>query len=293
MRTSKKFRFDLFTVVGVTLLLAYTLSLILPFVWAFFAAMKDSFEFSKHPFWPTKNMSFQNFKAVFELFTIDVVDAQGIKTVYFTRFVVNSLIYAVGCGLAHTLAPCFAAYATSKYNFKFSKFLYAFVIVAMLLPSVGTLASEIQITKAIGVYDSFFGMFIMRFSLLGSNFLIFYATFKSISWEYAEAAMIDGASHLRVFTTIMLPLAKTAIGAIFMLAFITYWNEYTTPMVFLPSQPTLAYALWFFRQSSDGRYSNVPMQLAACLISCVPIFVLFMVFKNKIMGNLTMGGLKG
>ena len=167
------------------------------------------------------------------------------------------------------------------------------MIVAMLLPSVGTLASEIQITKALGLFDSFFGMFVMRFSLLGSNFLIFYATFKSVSWEYAEAAMIDGASHFRVFSTIRLPLAKTAFGAVFMLAFITYWNEYTTPMVFLPSQPTLAYGLWYFRQNPDPRYSSVPMQLAACLISCIPIFLLFMLFKNRIMGNLTMGGLKG
>lgn len=293
MKKSRKKTFDLFATIGVILLSLYTLSLFFPFLWAFFASLKDSFDFSKNPFWPTKDMSYDNFVNAFRYMSVEVSGTQGTKTVLFVRLVLNSLVYAVGCGLCHTLAPCLAAYATSKYHFRFSNFLYGFVIVAMLLPSVGTLASEIQITKALGLFDSFFGMFVMRFSLLGSNFLIFYATFKSVSWEYAEAAMIDGASHFRVFSTIMLPLAKTAFGAVFMLAFITYWNEYTTPMVFLPSQPTLAYGLWYFRQNPDPRYSSVPMQLAACLISCIPIFLLFMLFKNRIMGNLTMGGLKG
>ncbi len=293
MKKLKKFRFDVFSIIGFTLLLIYTLSLLIPLVWAFITSLKGRLDFLASPFWPTKGMSFDNYKKSFDLLYITVTTDLGTKSVYLIRLFINSIMYAVGCGLMHTLAPCLVAYAVAKYHFKFSNFLYSFVIVTMILPSVGTLASEIEITKALGIFDTMYGMYIMRFTFLGSNFLIFYATFKSISWEYAEAGLMDGASHFKIFTTIMLPLAKTTFGALFLLSFITYWNEYTTPMIFLPSSPTVAYGLHRFRFSTKNEISSVTMQMAACLLVSAPIFVIFVLARNKIMGNLTMGGLKG
>jgi ABC-type glycerol-3-phosphate transport system permease component len=133
----------------------------------------------------------------------------------------------------------------------------------------------------------------MNMNLLDTAFLVFYAGYKNLSWEYAEAGLMDGASHFKIFTRIMMPLVKTTFGAIFLLSFITYWNEYTTPMIFLQSNPTVAYGLYRFRFSSRSEITSVTMQMTACLLVSLPIFVIFVTFKNKIMGNLTMGGLKG
>ncbi|MBO5481307.1 MAG: carbohydrate ABC transporter permease [Clostridia bacterium] len=282
-----------FLIIGMSMLLLYTVSLLIPTFWAIITSFKERLDFITNKFGLPKVWTFDNYINAFDLLQVTVYDSLGRKDVYLSRMFFNSVIYALGCGFAHTLAPCLVSYAVAKYKFKFSGFIYNFVIVAMLLPSVGTLASEISIVKGLGIYDTFFGMFIMRFSFLGSNFLIFYAAFKSISWEYAEAGLMDGASHFKIFTQIMLPLVKTTFGAIFLLSFITYWNEYTTPMVFLPSNPTVAYGLYCFRFSPKSAITAVPMQMTACLLVSFPIFVVFVIFKNKIMGNLTMGGLKG
>ena len=88
------------------------------------------------------------------------------------------------------------------------------MIVVMLLPIVGSLASELQMLHTIGAYDNVVFLMFMKGGFLGTNFLIFYATFKGISWEYAEAAFIDGASHARVLFTIMIPLAMTTVTAV-------------------------------------------------------------------------------
>lgn len=283
----------IFLVVGMCFLLLYTVSLLVPVVWAIITSLKKRLDFINNPFGLPKEWEFANYSNAFKLLYVTVTDSLGTKDVYLSRLFFNSVVYAVGCGFMHTLAPCLVAYAAAKYKFKFSGFIYGFVIVSMLLPSVGTLASEITIVKGLNLYDSFLGMFVMRFSFLGANFLIFYAAFKSISWEYAEAGLMDGASHFKIFTRVMMPLVKTTFGAIFLLSFITYWNEYTTPMIFLPSNPTVAYGLYRFRFSSRSEITSVTMQMTACLLVSFPIFVVFVIFKNKIMGNLTMGGLKG
>ena len=81
-----------------------------------------------------------------------------------------------------------------------------------------------------------------------------------------------------VFTTVLL------------LTFITYWNDYQTPLIYIPSYPTLAYGLWYYiNVISTG---SVPMKLSGCMVMAVPLFVLFIVFQNKLMGNVSVGGLK-
>jgi ABC-type glycerol-3-phosphate transport system permease component len=250
-------------------------------------------DFINNPFGLPEEWIFTNYSDAFELLYVTVTDSLGTKDVFLSRLFINSVIYAIGCGFMHTLAPCLVAYAVAKYKFKFSGFLYNFVIITMLLPSVGTLASEITIVKAIGFYDSFLGMFGMRFSFLGSNFLIFYAAFKSLPNDFKEAAEMDGASQLQVLLQIVLPLVKTTIGAIALLSFITYWNDYTTAMIFLPNMPTIAYGLQYFTSSSLNEASTLPVKIAACTMVIIPIFIVFVIFKDKLIGNMAVGGIKG
>ena len=86
---------------------------------------------------------------------------------------------------------------------------------------------------------------------------------------------------------------RNTIAAVFILCFVTCWNEYTTPMLFLPSFPTVSYGLYKFQFSTDQQTVTVPLQMTACIIVIIPIFVMFMFFKNKMMGNITVGGIKG
>ena len=123
--------------------------------------------------------------------------------------------------------------------------------------------------------------------------MIYYAIWKGLSWEYAEAAFIDGASDFSVFIKIMFPMTTTVFGVLFVTQVITLWSDYQTPMVFLPSFPTLAYGVYTFQSNVESGASAVPIKIASLIAVAIPMFALFMAFKNKMMGSLTLGGLKG
>ena len=236
------------------------------------------------------------------MFRAPVMENGNVRDALVMEMFLNSLIYAVGLTVFTMASEIIMAYAIAKYDFRLKKFFYGVAVVVMLIPIIGSLASEVKFAEALHLKDSFLGVFIMKCKFTGIYFLVFYAAFKSVSWTYAEAAQIDGASHLRVFLEVMLPLVKTTVSAVFVLLFIEYWNDYYVPMIFMPNKPTLSYGLFRIQSSTDQidlvidgvRQSlTTPRKLAACFMACVPILVVFIVFREKIMGNVTMGGIKG
>lgn len=93
---------------------------------------------------------------------------------------------------------------------------------------------------------------------------------------------------------IMWPMTRTIFAVLFIQQFITLWNDYMTPIIYLPSYPNLSYGAYQFQFSvADVNIATPPIQIAGLLMLAVPVFVLFMVFRNKLMGSLTLGGLKG
>lgn len=216
----------------------------------------------------------------------------GANRIYIWELLWNSILYSALSTLFMMATQCMVAYAVAKYDFKFKNLLYNVAIIVMIIPIVGSLASEINIATALNLQDSVLGISIMRCKYPGLYFLVFYATFKGVSSSYMEAAEIDGAGHLQIFFNIMLPLVKTSVFAIFILLFIQQWNDYYTPMIFLPEKPVISYALYRI-SAKTTQYDKGPRQLVCCIASAVPIIVLFILFRNKIMGNVTMGGIKG
>ena len=124
-------------------------------------------------------------------------------------------------------------------------------------------------------------------------FFVFLSIFKGIPNAFAEAAKIDGASHFRVFVLIMLPLVKTTFFTVLLIRFIEFWNDYQTPLIYLPSFPTVARGLFAFNLSTANEIASVPGKLAGAMVMLLPILVVFVLFHKRLMGNLTMGGLKG
>lgn len=279
----------LYIVIG-SILLLYSASMIYSLIWAFSVTVKPYSEFIDLPMKiiPSK-ISFNNWMNAINDLKITI---EG-KTYYIENMFLNSLLYSVGCAFMSSIMQCIAAYLTSKYQFKFSKIVYAVVIVAMILPIVGSLPSELEMLKTLQLYDKFIGILIMKANFLGTYFLVFYAIFKSIPWSYAESAFIDGAGHFRVMVQIMMPLVKTTFLAVFMLNFIMYWNDYQGPMLYLPSYPTAAFGMYYMKAAATSAFGREPMQLTGCMLMTVPILVIFLIFQKRLMGNLTIGGLKG
>ena len=275
----------LFTVVFVLFAL-YALSLILPFAWMLVNSFSKDTTYWNDSWAFTFDAGFDNYIAVFTRLGV----RRGIRNVLVGEMFLYSIL-AVGGGVVCTLISCsVGSYVVAKYKFPGRGFIYNIVIVAMMVPIVGTLPAQVRLMQNIGLNDSFIGVWFLYSGGFGFNFLFMYAFFKGISWGYAEAAQMGGASHLRIFVQIMIPMAKPALTAIGVLTFMGLWGDYQTPYYFLNSYPTLAVGL---KELIDPNNLNYPQLFAMSIIVSIPVIAVFCIFQKTIMNNLTMGGLKG
>ena len=209
----------------------------------------------------------------------------------------NTILYAVGCSLSKVVVTCVVAYLCARYDNWFSRLIYGVVIVTMIVPVVGSQASEIQLAKFLKLYNHIWGMWLMRANFLGMYFLVFYAGFKAMPAGYYEAAKIDGAGDMQIMCRIALPLVKYTFLSIFLIVFIEYWNDYLIPNYYLPDHRTLSLALFQQMQNGGGTsnqiYQETPYAMTTVLLITTPVIVLFSVFSKHLMGNLSVGGLKG
>ena len=290
----------IFKIICCAILCLYVLSLILTFGWGLINSVKDSLFFNVDPLLFSKNgtefagnmLNFANYIDAINNFKVTIASGMGQKVIGFPVMALYSVIYAFGAALLQTVSCCAMAYICAKYDFKFSKVIYVVVVFTMVMPIIGALPSELQVLTALGIYNSFAGSFAIAFNFQGLHFMVFHAMFKSVPKDYTEASMLDGAGHWRIFLSIILPLAKNVFLTLFLLKFIVFWNDYQTPLVYMPSFPTLAYGLQRFNFAA-GPVSTVPHKLAGCFIVFLPIFIIFIFMHNKLMGNISVGGIKG
>lgn len=275
------------------ILAIYAIMIIVMFVWAAYTSFKSSIAYSMSSYKFPKKWIVSNYTIAFRDLKIPVSPT---KNVGVPLMVLYSFVYTIGCAVISTIVPCVVAYCAARYDYKFSKILYSVVVIVMTLPVIGSQVSELAILQKLNLYDTFIGIFILKFNFLGLYFLVFYATFKALPNTYAEAAHIDGASDFVVFFKIMLPLVMNTCFIVFMLVAINYWNDITISRIYLPSYPTFAYGLLYFATTPGSlplSSSGVPVRVAACMLLVIPMLIAFLLFHKKMMGNLTMGGIKG
>ena len=275
------------------LVFIYSISLLVLYGWVLMTSLKNNFAWLVDDFGFPVEVTFENYMTAFQELKVTTFTAQGQKVVYLEGLLLNSFIYLVGCGLVATIAPCIMAYAASKFDFAFNKVIDGIVIVTMILPIIGALPSEIEMAKTLGLYGNFLGMFFMKFMFLGANYLYFKSAFRGVPNDFSEAAKVDGASQFRVMFQINLPMVSNIFFIILLLQMIGFWGDWQTPMIYLPYNPTVAYALYDVQFSTTPPLNFIPVQLAACVLGSIPTLIAFICFKNKIMGGLAFGGLKG
>ena len=267
--------------------------MVIVFLWALNTSLKTADNFSRDPVGITRAFAFENYIKVFNSIKYTVnIPGKGIYTRYYESMLLYSVLYACGSALFSAFCTAVVAYCTARYNNIVAKILHYTVIVTLISPIVGNLPSLLQIVQKLHLYDTMWGAWIMKFGFNNMYYLILYAFFRQLSWEYAESAFLDGASHFSVFFRIMLPLAMMLVGTVFLLQFITFWNDYQTPLLFLPTYRTAAVGLFVVYGMTEGDMAYPTIKIAGSVFIFLPILVVFVFFRNKIMGNLTEGGIK-
>lgn len=278
----------LMIVLGIVLLL-YTISLIVPFCWTLISSVKEQLDFLINPFGLPDEWLFSNYTDVFRLFAVPIKN--NTEQVGFFALIGNSLFYSFGCAFLSALTPCITAYAVAKFNYKFSKILYGIVVFTMILPIVGSTPSSINMLRSLELFDTFAGVFLLKTHFLGTYFLVFHATFKGIPKDFSEAAYIDGAGNFKVLLKIILPMVRNVFFTVMLLQFIAFWNDFNTPLIYMPNHPTLALGIYIVDRLNNNSIT-IPMRLASCMLALLPVLVLFLIFHEKLLGKISMGGLK-
>lgn len=263
----------------------YAVSLLFPFFWMLFNSVKPNGEFlSGNVFGLPSTLTFANYSYILSY----TIGGESILKMFFT-----SVVLTVSGTFVNVFFSTIAAYCVAKYRFPGRGAIMAVAIFTMIMPIVGTLPAQVQMMELFRLDDSMLGVLFLYSGCFGFNFILMHSSFESISWTYAEAAQIDGANRADILFRIMLPIAGGPIVAVCVLQAINVWNDYSTPLLFMPSQKTLAVGLQKLQGELSGRGGNYPGIFAAVIVAVLPIFALYACFQKKILENTVAGGLKG
>ncbi|MHB0923073.1 MAG: sugar ABC transporter permease [Bellilinea sp.] len=262
-----------------------------------------------------KEISFEAFKQVLSRPTANPVD--------FVTLFRNSAVLSITVGLISLLIAVTAAYAFSRFKFKFRQVLMIMVFIPLLMPAVGLSTPLFLLMNSFRFVDCPGGvtaiypftscavgetgkvLFNLRDSLFGVGIAMLATALPFAVWnlkgyldtipkELEEAAAIDGADSNQVFFQIVLPLALPQLAVTFFLGFIGYWQEFVLPWLFLtkPQDYTLAMTLY----NMTGQYaSSIPWNrfAAMAIIVALPVAIVYILLQKQIVSGLTAGGVKG
>lgn len=210
----------------------------------------------------------------------------------FGRFYTNSLIASVTATFIGTATSAMAGYALSKYRFRWRERIIKIVLAMMMIPSQISLIAYVMEMRAMHLSNSLFPVIIpFTYSAFGVYWMK-QSMDSAIPYEVIESARIDGASELRIFTTIALPFVKSSLITIALLLFMWSWNSYLLPLITINDMKLYTVPLGV--AMLDGMYrSDYAAKILALTIGTLPMILLFIFGSRYFIRGLTGGAVKG
>lgn len=208
----------------------------------------------------------------------------------FERWLTNSVVIAVVSIVLTLMINLAAGYAFAKLRFPFRNALFLMIVSTLMIPVQVIMIPQFQIVIDMHLLNSWWGVVVPR---LAEAFGLFMARqyFISMPDELIDAARVDGASHLRIFRSIALPLAKPLIATLVIFTFMWRWNEFVWPLIVLtdPNSYTLPVGIQFLVQQYSTNYGPL---LAMSFLSMLPMLLVFAVFQRYFVEGVARTGLK-
>jgi ABC-type glycerol-3-phosphate transport system permease component len=205
----------------------------------------------------------------------------------------NSAIFTAFSVLLGAGVSSLAAFAFARMEFRGREFLLNTIISLMVIPPVVMVVPLFVLYTRLDLINTYHGLILIYTGLI-CPFSVYLLTnfYRTIPHEIVESALMDGASHLRILMSIILPLAAPAYVALVVVNALWVWNELLLALVFLPSDQmkTLMVGITVFQ----SRYNrDVPVTMAGLLLSALPMLILYLVFQRFFIRGLTAGALRG
>ncbi|KAB0679990.1 carbohydrate ABC transporter permease [Aureimonas leprariae] len=262
---------------AVALSLFYTL---FPYYWAIVSSTKQGDRLFDRALLP--DFDFTHYRALFE-------------NASFMRSLLNSVFVASGTTAVSLVLGISAAYALGRISFPQRRFVLILILMISIFPQVVVLSGMFELVQWLGLFNRPSAL-ILTYLLSTVPFTTWILTtfIREFPRELEEAAIVDGASHWRILTRILLPLMGPALASTGILAFILAWNEFLFALTFILTDENRTVPVAIGLISGSSRYEYPFGQIMAASVTVtLPLIVLVLLFQRKIVSGLTAGAVKG
>ena len=269
-------------VVIYTLLILWAVMVLFPFSWMILTSVKSYSSYNSEyvPSFFTLSPTMQNY-----------IDA--FTTVSLGRYLWNTLIFTVITTAIMLIVITLAAFAFARLEFRGKNIAFALFLSLMMIPNELVIITNFVTITNLDLRNSFLGL------ILPSVTSVFYIyllreNFAQIPDELYYAAKVDGTSDLRYLRKVMIPICRPTLITIIILKVIECWNSYVWPRLITddPNYYLVSNGIQEIRENGFGR-ENIPAMMAAVVVISLPLIVLFLIFRKKVMAGVSRGGTKG
>ena len=264
------------------LLTFWALMVLFPYYWMLLTSVKSysSYNAEYVPAFFTLTPTLENYMSAF-------------SQVPLARYFLNSIIFTVITTALMMAVIVPAAFAFARLEFRGKNLVFSLFLALMMIPNELVIITNYQTITNWGLRNSFAGL------ILPSVTSVFYIyllreNFAQIPDELYNAAKVDGTGDFKYLTRVMMPICKPTVITILILKIIECWNSYVWPRLVTddPAYFLVSNGIQEIRENGFGR-ENVPAMMAAVVVISIPLVVLFLAFRNKVMEGVSRGGIKG
>ncbi len=262
------------------LLILVTIMMVVPFLWMLSASIKanvDVFRMTPFQFIPD-NPRWDNYTEIWVKIPL-------------LRFIGNTVYLTIIVTFLQLLTSSFAAYAFSKLDFKHKNKLFLAYIATIAMPWQVYMVPQFMMMRSMGLNDKLLAMICLQaFSAFGVFMMKQF--YEGIPDSLCEAARIDGMSEYRIYASIMLPLSKPALSTLTIFTFVSTWNDYLGPLIYLRSQEkkTIQLGLRMFIGQYAAEYGLI---MAGSIITLIPVIIVFLSLQKYFVEGVAATGVKG
>ena len=267
----------LYTFLGI-----WAVIVLFPFYWMVLTSFKSygSYNSENIPRFIATNPTFDNYTEAF-------------SAVPLGNYFLNTLIFTVVTTALMMIVIVFAAFAFSRLRFRGKNVIFALFLSLMMIPNELVVITNFVTITELNLRNTFAGLILPSITSVFYIYLL-KENFEQIPEKLYKAAKVDGTSDIKYLFRVMIPISQPTIVTIIILKVIECWNSYVWPRLITDDQNyfLVSNGIQEIRENGFGR-ENIPAMMAAVVIISVPLIVLFLVFRNKIMAGVSRGGTKG
>ena len=272
----------LLTALTYLLLSIWAVVVLFPFYWMVLTSFKSygAYNGERTPVFFTLSPTLENYENAF-------------TAVPLLGYLLNTLIFSVITTAAMVVVSTLAAYAFARLKFKGKNLVFGLFLSMMMIPTELVVITNFVTITNWDMRNSFLGLILPSITSVFYIYLL-KENFEQVPEELYKAAKVDGTSDLKYLWKVMIPICKPTLVTITILKLIECWNSYVWPRLITddPAYYLVSGGIQEIRENGFGR-ENIPAMMAAVVVISVPLILLFLAFRKKIMEGVSQGGTKG